>query len=432
MFRECNAGFADSSADPAHLPVWTASVSGWYPIAGGGAMTRHRKYVVAVLLWLVACSASGQPAGQAPVANASPGVTAERILFGQSAALGGPAANLGTEMRRGIVAAFEEVNRAGGVAGRRLELRSYDDRYEPELAIDNTRRLIDEDRVFALIGAVGTPTAAATEPIARAAAVPFIAPFSGAEFLRDPALGHVVNVRASYFEETETIVARLIGDLGIARIAVLYQDDSFGRSGLAGVRRALERRGLDLVGAGTYMRNTTAVKTALLGLRRQNPEAIIVIGAYQPSAVFTQWARKLGIDARIVNISFVGSDALAAALNESGNGVYVSQVMPFPEGEELPLQSQYRQALVSSDANARPSYGSLEGYIAGRLTAAVLALAGNPPTREGFLSALGDAGKFDIGGFTLQYGRRDNRGSHKVYLTVIRDGAVVPTDRLAR
>jgi ABC-type branched-subunit amino acid transport system substrate-binding protein len=388
-------------------------------------MKRHRKYVAAVLLWLVAGSASAQSA-------ASPGVTAERILFGQSAALGGPAANLGTEMRRGIVAAFEEVNRAGGVGGRRLELRSYDDRYEPELAIANTRRLIDDDKVFALIGAVGTPTSAATEPIARAAAVPFIAPFSGAEFLRDPKLGHVVNVRASYFEETETIVARLIGDLGIARIAVLYQDDSFGRSGLAGVRRALARRGLELVGAGTYMRNTTAVKTALLGLRRENPEAIIVIGAYQPSAVFTQWARKLGIEARIVNISFVGSDALAASLNEAGNGVYVTQVVPFPEGDDLPLLPQYRQALVSSDANARPSYGSLEGYIAGRLAAAVLARAGNPPTREGFLSALGDTGTFDIGGFTLGYGRRDNRGSHQVYLTVIRDGVVVPADRLAR
>ncbi|CAN5288024.1 ABC transporter substrate-binding protein [soil metagenome] len=390
-------------------------------------MNGYRTYILAMLLWLVAGSASAQ----APVAP-SPGVTAERILFGQSAALGGPAAILGTEMRSGIVAAFEEVNRAGGIGGRRLELRSYDDRYEPELAIANTRRLIDDDRVFALIGAVGTPTSAAAEPIARAAGVPFIAPFTGAEFLRDPTLGHVVNVRATYFEETEAIVARLIADLGIARIAVLYQDDSFGRNGLAGVRRALERRDLKLVSAAPYMRNTTAVKTALLGLQRQNPEAIIIIGAYQPSAVFTQWARKLGIEAQIVNISFVGSDALAASLGTAGNGVHVTQVMPFPEGDEIPLLPQYRQALVSSDSSARPSYGSLEGYIAGRLTAAVLARAGHPLSREGFLAALGDTATFDIGGFTLKYGRRDNRGSHQVFLTVIRDGIVVPTERLTR
>jgi len=390
-------------------------------------MSRHRIFVLAVLVWLVA----GGTHSQSAIAE-SPGVTAKRILFGQSAALGGPAAILGTEMRAGIVAAFEEVNRAGGIDNRRLELRSYDDRYEPELAIANTRRLIDDDRVFALIGAVGTPTSAAAEPIARAAGVPFIAPFSGAEFLRDPALAHVVNVRATYYEETETIVARLIGDLGISRIAVLYQDDSFGRSGLAGVRRALERRGLEAVGAGTYMRNTTAVKTALLGLRRHNPEAIVVIGAYQPSAVFTQWARKLGIEAQIVNISFVGSDALAVALGPAGNGVHVTQVMPFPEGDGIPLLAEYREALVASDAAAQPSFGSLEGYVAGRLTAAVLARAGNPPSRESFLTALAEAGTFDIGGFALTYGQRDNRGSHRVFLTVIRDGNVVPADRLTR
>jgi branched-chain amino acid transport system substrate-binding protein len=190
----------------------------------GGAMTRSRAAVLAALLWLLPTAAGAQ----------TPGITAERILFGQSAALAGPAADLGTEMRRGILAAFEEVNRAGGVGGRRLELRSYDDHYEPEQAIANTQKLIGEDGVFALIGAVGTPTSAASEPMARAAGVPFIAPFTGAEFLRDPALAGVVNVRASYFEETEAMVERLVTDRGISRIGVLYQDDSYGRSGLAG------------------------------------------------------------------------------------------------------------------------------------------------------------------------------------------------------
>ncbi|MDQ2633946.1 MAG: ABC transporter substrate-binding protein [Pseudomonadota bacterium] len=384
-------------------------------------MTRYRTGILAGVFCVVATAAGAQASG----------VTAERILFGQSAALGGPAADLGTEMRRGILAAFEEVNRAGGVAGRRLELRSYDDRYEPEQAIANTIRLIEEDDVFALIGSVGTPTSAATEPIARAAGVPFIAPFSGAEFLRDPALSGVVNVRASYFEETEAMVERLIADRGISRIGVLYQDDSYGRNGLAGVARALEQRGLEPVGTGTYMRNTTAVKTALLGLNRRSPEAIIVIGAYLPSAVFTQWARKLGVEALIFNVSFVGSYALAAAMGPAGEGVYITQVVPFPEGDTLPLLGQYRRALVANDAIARPSFGSLEGYIAGRLAADVLALADAPPTREGFLSALTGTGTFDIGGFMLDYGPGDNRGSDQVFLTVIRDGHIVPAERLA-
>src|SRR5215212_415585 len=135
-------------------------------------MDKRRTGVLLILLWLVATAACAEV----------PGVTTDRILFGQSAVLSGPTAELGTEMRRGILAAFEEVNRAGGVEGRRLELRSYDDRYEPEQAIANTRRLINDDGVFALIGAVGTPTSAASEPIARAAGVPLIAPFTGAEF----------------------------------------------------------------------------------------------------------------------------------------------------------------------------------------------------------------------------------------------------------
>lgn len=384
-------------------------------------MNKCRTGALAVLLWLVATAAGAQ----------TPGVTSDRILFGQSAALGGPTADLGNEMRRGIQAAFEEVNRAGGVKGRRLELRSYDDRYEPELAIANTRRLIKDDGVFALIGAVGTTTSAASEPIARAAGVPFIAPFTGAEFLRDPALTHVVNVRASYFEETEAMVERLTTDLGITRIGVLYQDDSYGRTGLAGVRRALDRRGLELVGTGTYMRNTSAVKTAVLGLNQRNPDAIIVIGAYMPSAVFTQWARKLGIKARILNISFVGSDALASALGQAGDGVYITQVVPFPEGGSLPLLSEYRKALVASDASARPSFVSLEGYIAGRLTAEALARAGDLPSRESFLSALTTTGKFDIGGFILNYGPGDNRGSEQVFLTVIQKGDIYSATRLA-
>ncbi|MEO8668039.1 MAG: ABC transporter substrate-binding protein [Bauldia sp.] len=367
-----------------------------------------------------------------PVAAADQGVTPQRLLFGQSTALGGPSADLGLEMRRGILAAFHEINRAGGLHGRRFDLVSLDDRYEPELAIANTRRLIERDGVFALIGEVGTPTSAAAEPIARTAGVPFIAPFTGAEFLRDAELTNVVNVRASYYEETEAIVERLVRDLGVSRIAVLYQDDSYGRSGLAGVRQALERRGMSLAGAGTYARNTTAVKTALLALRRQKPQAIVVIGAYQPSSAFTRWARKLGVDAVICNISFVGSNALAAAAGPAGDGVYITQVVPFPDGNAMPLLADYRAALGADDPAGLPTFGSLEGYIAGRLAVDVLSRTPEPPTREGFLSTLAKTGTFDLGGFKLTYGPGDNRGSDRVYLTVIRGGRILPVEQFAR
>lgn len=387
----------------------------------GDVLNRARIGIIAALLWMAA----------PPPATSDPGVTSERVLFGQSAALDGPSADLGLEMQRGILAAFHEINRAGGVNGRRLDLISLDDRYEPELAIANTRRLIESDGVFALIGEVGTPTSAAAEPIARAAGVPFIAPFTGAAFLREPQLTNVVNIRASYFEETEAIVDRLVRELGVSRIAVLFQDDSYGRNGLAGVRQALERRGMTIVGAGAYARNTTAVKAALLALRRQEPQAIIVIGAYRPSAAFTAWARKLGVEAVIFNISFVGGDALAAAAGPAGDGVYVTQVVPFPDGNAIPLLADYRAALNADDPAGLPTFGSLEGYIAGRLTAEVLSRTPEPPTREGFLSTLVETGTFDIGGFQLNYGPGDNRGSDRVYLTVIQDGGLLPVERLA-
>ena len=176
-------------------------------------------------------------------------------------------------MREGILAAFNEVNAAGGVGGHKLELVSYDDSYEPEKAIANTKRLIDDDAVFALVGEVGTPTSNAAQPITTEKGTPFIGPFTGAAFLRNPSLGNVINVRGSYDQETEAWIERLTKDLGVSRIAILYQDDTFGRAGLSGVTKAMERRGIKLIAEGTYERNTTAVKMALLDIRKADPQA---------------------------------------------------------------------------------------------------------------------------------------------------------------
>ena len=169
--------------------------------------------------------------------KAETGVSGDAILFGQSAAMDGPAAALGNGMNEGIMAAFAEANRNGGVGGRQLQLNAYDDGYEPERAIEQTNKLIQQDQVFALIGGVGTPTSKAAQPIATEANVPYIGPFTGAGFLRNPELTNVVNVRGTYDQETETWIKHLTEDLGYDRIAILYQDDSFGRVGLSGCRR---------------------------------------------------------------------------------------------------------------------------------------------------------------------------------------------------
>ncbi len=358
-------------------------------------------------------------------ATETPGVTDDAVLFGQSAAFTGPAQELGIGMRLGIRAAFQEANESGGVHGRRIDLVSLDDTYEPELAIERTLHLIEAEEVFALIGAVGTPTSRSATPIAKSAGVPYIAPFTGAEFLRGADLDNVINLRASYYQETEEMVARLTSELGYTRIAVLHQDDSYGRAGYQGVLLALERRGMEPVSIGVYPRNTTAVKTAVLDLQRGDPEAVIMIGAYEPVARAVSWALRIGMKSVFLNVSFVGSNALAQELGEDGVGVFVTQVVPFPTDDSLPIVASYLEALTAYDPDAVPGFVSLEGYLAGRLAIAGLELCGAEVSRECFLDAIRNAGEIDIDGFRLRYGSGDNQGSDSVFLTVIgRDGGV--------
>ena len=377
---------------------------------------------------------AGLPAAsEDTVPPTGPGQPAE-YLFGQSAALSGPASALGTGMRLGLLAAFEEVNRVGGVHGRRLSLTTLDDAYEPEAAIANTRELIEKHDVFALVGAIGTPTSRAAQPVTSDAGVPYIAPFTGAEFLRDAGEPeNVVNVRASYFQETAEIVARLTSDLGITRIGIFYQDDSYGQAGLEGVRRGLDAHGLTLAAEVDYPRNTESVKVPLLDLRRFEPEAVIIIGAYQPAATLIRWARRLNFNPCFVNISFVGASALAEELGAAGEGVYITQVVPFPGDGSVPVVASYQQALSAIAPESEPGFVSLEGYLAGRLVADGLRRSGAQTIPASFLETLRQTPTIDLGGFELGYGPTDNQGSDRVFLTVIdRNGKVRPVLKMAK
>ena len=359
------------------------------------------------------------------------GLSDDRILFGQSAAFSGPAQELGKNMQLGILAAFDEVNRQGGVHGRVLDLQSLDDAYEPEDAIVMTRHLIEQEQVFALIGAVGTPTSRSATPIARDSGVPYIAPFTGAAFLRDDEWDNIINLRASYNQETEEMVARLTDDLGITRVGVMYQNDSFGRAGFRGAVAALARRDMEPVSIGIYPRNTTAVKTALLDLRLGEPEAVIMIGAYEPVARLISWARRTDMDPVFMTVSFVGSNALAQELGPDGAGVLVTQVVPFPEDDSLPVVHAYLEALAAHDPAAEPGFVSLEGYLAGRMVISALQECGADVQRSCLLDQLIDRGSYDIDGFELQFGEGDNQGSDEVFLTVIgSDGEYHPVHTL--
>jgi ABC-type branched-subunit amino acid transport system substrate-binding protein len=247
-------------------------------------------------------------------AAAAEGISEREIVFGQVAALSGPASALGQGARLGIEAAFAEVNARGGVHGRRLLLVSRDDGYDPDRSLAETRRALEEDKVFALIGAVGTPTSIVTAPLAAAAGVPFIAPITGADLLRDRKLTTTINLRASYAAEARAWVQYLVTERKLSRIAIFYQDDAFGRDALSGLKAALDTRGIDLVAEATFERNTVAVRSALRTLARATPDAVVMVGSYKPCAEFIHQARRTGFNPVFVNISFVGADALADEL----------------------------------------------------------------------------------------------------------------------
>ena len=365
-------------------------------------------------------------------AFAEDGVSDGKIVFGQVAALQGPAQALGQGMRQGILAAFDAANRAGGISGRKLELKSLDDGYEPEKTVEATKRILDEDKVFALVGAVGTPTSKAGQPIATAEKVPFIGPFTGAEFLRNPYNRYVVNIRSSYFQETEAWIDHLVKDLAISRIAILYQDDAFGLAGLEGVQRAMAKRNMSLVAEGAFKRNTTAVKSALLDIMKARPEAVVTVAPYKPVAEFIKLAHQVKLQAVFVAISFVGSDSLAQELGDQGTGVIVTQVVPFPWDATLPIVKAYQGAIAAVDSNAKPGFVSLEGYLTGRLVVEALKRIKGEPTREALLDAIA-AAPFDFGGVTLSYGPMKNQGSDRVFFTILQvDGTFRPVTRLVK
>ena len=348
---------------------------------------------------------------------AEPGVTATTIVIGQSAAFSGPASELGNEMRAGALAYFQSLNAAGGINGRKIELRSLDDGYEPDRAAANTRKLID-DGVFLLFGYVGTPTSNASKPIFTAARVPFVGPFTGAESLRNPLNRYIFNIRASYYDETEKIVGQLVGQT-LDKIAVFYQNDDYGKAGLAGVERAMQKRGMKIVATGTVERNTTDVAAAVKAIGKLEPQGVVMISAYKSCAAFIKAMRAAGYNPQFMNVSFVGSKALAHEAGPAGRGVGISQVVPFPWNLSARVVKDYQQLLEASTGKQEYSFTSLEGFIAAKVLVEGLRRTGSELTREKFIAAMEQVRDFDVGGFTVSFTPTDHSGSRFVELTVI-------------
>ncbi len=354
-----------------------------------------------------------------------------------SIALTGPAQDLGLSMKEGIEAYFNRVNAAGGVDGKKIELIALDDQYEPSLAAPNMRKLIDEDKVIAVIGNVGTPTAVVTVPIANDNKVLLFAPYTGAGILRKtPPDRYIINLRASYQEETATMVKGLLS-MGIKpeEIAFFTQNDAYGDSGYAGAMIALKAAGYahpELLPYGRYTRNTVNVEEGLVKILSAGKtiRAIIMVGAYAPNAKFIKLAKKEFPNALFLNVSFVGTNALAAQLGESGDGdnVIITQVVPY-FNNNLPAVAEYHKDLEKYFPGAQPGLGSLEGYLAAKLFVLGLekAAAEKKLTREGIIDAFENMRNVDIGiGEKISFDQNDHQALHTVWPTILIGGKLEP------
>ena len=356
--------------------------------------------------------------------NAQEGVSVGKIVIGQSAALSGPAQALGNEMRAGALAYFKEVNAKGGVNGRQIELKSYDDGYEPDRTVANTKKLLQEDQVLALFGYVGTPTSNAILPEIEKEKVPFIGAFTGADSLRNPFNRYIFNIRASYYDETEKIVGHLTS-LHINKIAVFYQNDAFGKAGLTGVQRALEKRGMKPVALATVERNSTNVAAAVKTISGAQPDYVIMISAYGSCAAFVRTMKAAGSSSQYYAVSFVGSRSLAEALGPDSFGIGVSQVVPSPWAAKFAIVREY-QAAMEKAGSSTLSFTSLEGYVAAKVLVEGLKRAGRDVNREKLVAALESIHKLDYDGFEVSFSSKEHSASEYVELTLIsRDGRII-------
>jgi ABC-type branched-subunit amino acid transport system substrate-binding protein len=359
----------------------------------------------------------------ASLAWGEPGISDRAVLIGQSVPLTGPAQELGLEMQLGANLYFDHINSQGGVHGRKINLRTLDDGYEPDRASANTLQLIEKDGVFALFGYVGTPTSVASLKVSNPAGVPFIGAFTGAEVLRQPFNRLIFNVRASYYDETEKIVDQF-ASLNVNRIAVFYQNDAYGKAGLSGVERAMAKRNLKLVATGTVERNSVDVEAAVKTIAAAKPDMVVMVTTYKSTAAYISAMRAAGANPQFYTVSFVGSRALAKELGPGGAGVGISQVVPFPWAGTVPVVREYQRLLAASPSKRDVSFTSLEGFIAAKVFVEGLKRAGKDPTREKLISGLESMRNFDAGGFAINFSPNNHSASSFVDLTIIRrDGS---------
>jgi len=358
-----------------------------------------------------------------------PGVTESEIVIGSSLALTGHAGYLGTQTLQGARAYIKYVNDNGGINGRTLRIKAVDDSYDPPRCLANTQEFIISGDVLALFSYVGTPTTVKVLPLVEEARIPLIGMFTGANALREPFNRYVVNIRASYYQETEAAVQHMVNDLGIRKIAVFYQYDAYGFDGLIGTELALKQYGLEPVARGSYIRGTQDVTEGLKKIVESGAEAVVMVGTYGACARFIELALEEEFDPVFYNVSFVGAEELARRIPEGDPTVLMSQVVPPPMsvGSEDDAAVQYVKLLERYFPGESPSFVGLEGFLNARILVEGLDKAGRDLTREGLIRAIESIRNFEMGpGLSITYGPKDRQGLDQVYFTRLADRHFVP------
>jgi ABC-type branched-subunit amino acid transport system substrate-binding protein len=374
------------------------------------------------LLLLLGC------AGFTPSHAQAPGVSENEIVIGSCAALEGPSSFLGRETVIGAETYFEVVNDEGGVNGRKLRLVSADDSYDPEKTQACWDKLMGQ-KVFAMGFFVGTPTAVKYVPLAESHEIPLIGLFTGAQTLYTPFRHWVINVRASYFDETREQVEGLWNTLHYRRIGVIYPDDAFGATVLQGVQAALKGMGTEAIVTASYVRQTSQAEQAIDKVKAANPEAVVVVGPSNTVAPILKQAHAKGWKPLFVTVSFVGTDELIQEAGADAEGVVVTQVVPPYYLTDLKTVALYRRSLQRFMPSARPNFVSLEGFVDAMVMVEGMKKAGKELTREGLIHAIESIHEMDMGlgpQLKLHYGPKDHKGFDHVIPTVVRGGRAVP------
>lgn len=353
-----------------------------------------------------------------------------QLLLGMSTALSGPAQYIGQSMRDGMLAYFAKVNCAGGLHGHEVAMIVRDDGYQPQSALDNVKKLVEQDQVMAVVGNAGTPTAKLVAPYLQENKVVFFAPYTGAGILREtPPQSHIFNFRASYEQELQAIINYIVkSGIKPGRIAFFLQDDAYGAAGLSAATYVLKQKGYkrtDELLVTRYPRNSLQVEDAILQMldMPKPPKAVIIVGAYAASAKFINYSHNLFPDTLYFNLSFTGASALGSSLDIASNRVFVSQVVPYL-GNGLALSHDFRQDIATFIPEGQINEISFEGYIAARLLVESLKRKNTELSRDGIRESLVQTDEIDIGfGVPLRFSVDDHQASNKVWLLQYQQGA---------